>query len=167
MTEGRLGLALDALVEPCRDAAGDWSDVLARAGVLAPPGHKRNLSTPARKRPRRRRRRTLALTAVVLGALAFIATGFGRDVLVSLLGRVDVRFGASKSAPAIVRRDFADLSFGLPPRNAPNAIVDETRAVTSFDVDGRERTLWVAPTRRGWVLLGVRASLGRLLRPPS
>lgn len=155
MTERQLTLALDALVDPCLGVVGDWSEVLARAGATpAPESGQGLLALPRRRLRRRRRRLALALTACLLSALVLLATGFGRDALVSLLGRVDIEFGASRPAPAIVRRDFAVLSFGLPPRNAPNAIVDDTRAVTSFDIDGRERTLWVAPTRRGgfcWV----------------
>jgi hypothetical protein len=149
MTERELAVALDTLVDPCHGAAGDWSDVLARSGLSDAFGGARDRSASRERRSRTRRGLVLALTAGALAALVFLATGFGRDALVSLLGRIDVRFGTSKPAPAIVRREFADLSFGLPPRNAPGAIVDQTRAVTGFRIDGRERTLWVAPTRRG------------------
>jgi hypothetical protein len=148
MNRRQLTLALDDLVDPCLDASGDWADVLVRAGITTAPARRpRNARVPADWL--RSRRLAVALTAAVLVTLVFLATGFGRDVFVSLLGRIDINFGASKPAPALVRRDFASLTFGVPPALDPQAIASQTRAVTEFRIGGHRRTLWVAPTRRG------------------
>jgi hypothetical protein len=159
MSERALTLALDDLVDACLDASGDWDDVLARAGIGIAPS-KKTRGTTVRWPGRRSRRLTLALAAAALGVLVFLATGFGRDALVSLLGRIDINFGASKPAPALVRRDFASLTFGAPPSMDPQAIANQARAVTEFNIGGRRRTLWVAPTRRGGFCWQIEKYLG-------
>jgi hypothetical protein len=151
VSERELILAFDELVGPCLDAEPDWDDVIHRSSTadgLETATDGRAVETRRRARFRLSRMRVL-VTALILGGLVFIATGFGRDALISLLGRIDIDFGRGKPAPALVRRQFAALSFGLPPQMAPQAISTQARTVTTFRVEGRSHTLWVAPTRSG------------------
>jgi hypothetical protein len=135
---------LDELVPAFEDEYGDWDDVLARAGVertAAPPPE-----------PRRRRRRGVTALAIAIALLvALLATpAFGlRDAVLDLIGRIDVTFAEAPRAPERVVREFEDLGLGAPPRLAPQAVAGETRRVGTLRVRGRERTLWVAPTRNG------------------
>jgi hypothetical protein len=138
MTEGELTAALDVLVDRCDDD-GDWADVLGRAGLALSP-HSRRRATP-------RRIGIVALAAVLLGVV-LVATGFARDAL-SLLGRIDVDFGSSDPAPDVVRWRFEDLAIGAPPGFAPSKIASEARTVGNLRANGKLRTIWVAPTRRG------------------
>ncbi|MBA3375590.1 MAG: hypothetical protein H0U00_07225 [Actinobacteria bacterium] len=76
------------------------------------------------------------------------AFGIG-GLLLDLIGRTNVPFTRGKSAPLEIKRDFFDLSLHASPRMAPQAMASQARRVGVFHVRGRERVLYVAPTRRG------------------
>ena len=121
----------------------NWAEVLDRA-----QGRRRALS---------RRRLLIALALLGLLVAVLLATpAFGvRSLILDLFGRTNIAFKATKPAPTIVLRQFAELGVGAPPSMAPQAIVSEARTVTTFHVNGKSHTLWVAPTRRGgfcWTL---------------
>ena len=121
----------------------NWSEVIRRA-----QGRRHAL-------PRRRLLVALALLGLLVAVL--LATpAFGvRQAIIDLFGRMNVPFAATKPAPVVVRREFADLGVGAPPSMAPQAIISESRTVTTFHVAGKNHTLWVAPTRPGgfcWTL---------------
>jgi hypothetical protein len=154
-----LDRALDELVERCDSAHGDWDDVLRRAGVEA--ASQAVLARAPVCRPRLRlhhRRLVLALALFGLLLTVLLATpAFGvRHLILDVLGgRTNIPFHTTKPAPALVRREFANLTFGAPPSMDPQAIISESRTVASFRVGGKPHTLWVAPTRRGgfcWVM---------------
>jgi hypothetical protein len=148
MTERVVDGLLDHLVAPVVEH-GDWEDVLRRAGVATEPAAP--ISRPGANRSARRRR-ALALALLLVGAgIGLLATpAFGlRERVLALLGRTDVRFESRQTAPSVVRYRFADLGLGAPPGMAPNAIASQTRRVGTLLVNGTQRTLWVAPTRRG------------------
>jgi len=165
VTESELTTALDVLVDRCDDEHGDWADVLGRAGLVLEPAAGGALAVLPRSRRRTTQRRIglVALAAVLLG-VALVATGFARDAL-SLLGRIDVDFRSSEPAPEVVRWGFANLATGeppgfAPPGFAPRAIASQARTVGTLRVDGQNRTIWVAPTRRGGFCYAVEDSLG-------
>jgi hypothetical protein len=137
MSELLLGEGLDRLVPPV-DERADWDDVLRRSGVVA-----------RRRRPRRRA--LLALAAVLVLTIGVLATpAFGvQRLLLDLLGRKNVSFANSASAPNVVKKQFLDLSLGAPPSLSPEVIASQARVVATFSVAGHPRKLWVAPTRRG------------------
>jgi len=167
MSERELTAALDVLVDRCDDEYGDWSDVLGRAGVVLGPGVAGGavaVMPPPRRGRSARRVGLVALAAVLLAAVAFVSTGFGRDALSSLLGRIDVDFWRSERAPAVVRWRFEDLAIGAPPQIAPQAIPSQARTVGTLRIGGRERTLWVAPTKRGGFCFEVERSWGGCMR---
>lgn len=159
MTERELTAALDALVDPCEGAHGDWQDVLGRAGVAA--------RDPQRRPSRARRVGVVAFAALALVVVAVVSTGFGRDALSSLLGRIHVDFWSSDPAPQPARWWFEDLAIGSPPRVAPQAIVSQARTVGTLHIRGKERTLWVVPTRRGGFCYMAEKSFGGCQNRPS
>lgn len=129
MSETPLSQALDQLVTVPADAFGDWDDVLSRAGV------------------RTVGRRTAIAATVAIGVVVLFATpAFG--LLRDLISRIDVPFTGT-SAPLEIKQQFYDLSLGIPPTLAPEAIPSQARKVASFRVAGKTHVLWVAPTRRG------------------
>lgn len=132
-----LGEGLDRLV-PAVHEDGDWDDVLRRTGVAA-----------RRRRPRRRA--LIALAAVLASTIGVLATpAFGvQRLLLDLLGRKNVSFANSRSAPNVVKKQFLDLSLGAPPTLSPEVIASRARVVATFTISGHPRKLWVAPTRRG------------------
>jgi len=164
MTERELTAALDTLVDRCDTEYGDWPDVLRRAGVTlqATVAHGRSRTAIRVHRPAGRALRIglVVLVTVVLAALVLVSTGFGRDVLRSLAGRIDADFGASDSAPAVVRWRFEDLAIGAPPSFAPQAVASQARTVGTLLIRGRERTLWVTPTKQGGFCFEVEESYG-------
>jgi hypothetical protein len=144
---------LDALVDPCLDERGDWADVLQRATV-----------TPTAAIPRRRIRVVVAVAALSL-VILFATPAFGlRGALLDAIGRTDVPFVESKSAPPVVQREFEELSVGAPPGMDPRVIAGETRKVGTLPVGGRPRALWVAPTALGGFCYTLEHSGGGCLR---
>ena len=137
-----LDRALDELIPAFTDESLDWDDVLDRSQR----GQVRRLSTV-----QRHPRRVVVLFAVVLGMVALLATpAFGvQGYLLHLLGRHNVSFANSKSAPNVIKKEFLDLPIGAPPGMSPRIQAAQTRAVARFSVSGRPRTLWVAPTTAG------------------
>ena len=113
MSDALLFERLDELVDDCAGARGDWDDVLRRAENAA------RLTAP-RRRLRRPSRRVLAWGVAVASLLViFFATpAFG--LLRNWIGRKDVPF-TGKTAPFVVKRNFADMSIGSPPGMAPPA----------------------------------------------
>jgi hypothetical protein len=133
--------ALNDLVPSFADERPDWDDVVGRT---ARPTTRRVSSW--KRRPR------LLLAAVLLVLLvALLATpAFGvQGLVLDLLGRKNVSFAHSKSAPNEVKKQFQDLAIGAPPRWAPQVIAAQARVVETFSIGGHPRKLWVAPTRRG------------------
>jgi len=121
--------ALDRLAPP-QPFAGDWADVLTRAGLdaVAP-------SPPAW------RNRRWVLAAAIVGVIVVAVTAaftFGLPVL---------DFGQAQKAPPESRvvKNFAVLDQGAPPGMATDVIPNETRKVATFG----NATLWVAPTKQG------------------
>ena len=154
---------LDELVPVHEQEEPAWDDVLARAERLetasvfesvrpqatngaAPMGAGAVSSVAKRGRWWTRRRLVAAAIVAALLAVLFATPAFG--LLLDLIGRTNVPF-AGRSAPLEVKRDFFDLSLGLPPGIAPQAIASQTRKVGSFRTGDKTRVLWVAPTRDG------------------
>ena len=184
MTDRELTAAMSPLIDSCDDDFGDWADVLRRAQVTTvqhSDGGPARVHRPTRSGSAGRRRRVLlAVAAVLLAGLVLVSTGFGRNALQSLLGRIDVDFWRSEPAPSVVRWRFEDLAIGSPPSLVPQAIASEARTVGTLRVGGRTRTLWVAPTRKGGFCYeledsfggrrpgaGMRAALTRLSASPT
>lgn len=137
---------LDELVEDCGGAHGDWDDVLRRVEPAAPG---RGLWLP------RGRVLAWALALLALIVIFFATPAFG--LLKNWIGRKDVPF-TGKTAPFVVKRNFADMSIGSPPGMAPQAIAGQTRKVAVFHAFGRSFVLYLAPNRDGgfcWTLEGV------------
>jgi hypothetical protein len=138
--------ALELYAAPFDEEPADWDDVLRRAGIgdiLSP------LSAPRRRRFAWSRRRLIAaaVAAVLVALLATPALGLG-GLLLDLIGRTNVPFRQGKTAPFEVKRDFFDLTLFAPPGMGPQAIVEQTRKVGVFDIRGRTRVLYVAPTKK-------------------
>lgn len=127
--------ALELFVPPFEHPVDRWDEVAPSAAT----------------RPKRSWRRPALLAAAVALAATLIATpAFGiRGLLADLIGRIDVTFTSGRSAPLEIKRDFYDLGLGVPANLAPRAIPSQARRVASFTVNGRNHTLWVAPTRDG------------------
>lgn len=133
---------IDQLVDDCTDAHGNWNDVLRRSGVVLE-------STPAPRRSYRFANRRALVWAFVLASLLvilFATPAFG--LLRDWIGRKDVRFNG-KTAPYLVKRDFADQSIGIPKNMNPQVIASQSRRVASFPLFGKEAVVYVAPTRKG------------------
>ena len=116
---------LDELVPERGGEFGDWDEVLERAGV-------------------RRTRRAAVATVVVLAAIAVPAL-----VVAAVLSRTDVIFSHSKPAPNIVKKQFADLTLGAPPRFAVGVQAAKAREIGAFTIRGRRSHVWVAPAKEG------------------
>lgn len=107
------------------DLAGpDWGDVLRRS--------------------RRYQRRRVVLQACVVAALAVagVASAYA-------LGHPVIDFG--KAAPGGLREvdAFGSMQVGAPPGFAPGVLPNETRRIAAVRIDGKVRTLYVAPTKKG------------------
>lgn len=145
---GTVGGALELLVPPFDHDRGDWDEILRRVNEATPgPG-----AVSAQLAPRPGRvPRLLVIAAVVMLLLAalVVTPAFGlRSLIAGLFDRTDVPF-TGESAPFEVKRDFYDLSLGVPPSMAPQAIASQARRVATFRLGGKARVLWVAPTRDG------------------
>ena len=123
---------LDSLVPERTGEFGDWDDVLARAGV----GRE---EPAAPKAPRRG----------VIAALAVAAAIVVPALVAAVLTRTDVIFSDSKPAPNVIKKRFADLGFGSPPRFAVGVQAAKARDIGTFTIHGRRRSAWVAPARHG------------------
>jgi hypothetical protein len=150
VSEVALHQALHELVPDCSDASGNWDDVLRRSGIA-------NAAPEARAaRWTARRLIPVALVAAIVALLVAPGLGIGGRLL-DLIGRTDVPFTGAKSAPVDVKREFFDLSLGVPPEMGPQAIVSQARRVGVFRARGRTYVLHVAPTRGGgycWTFTG-------------
>lgn len=108
----------------------DWLDVERRAAERAPSA--------------RRRFRVVAIAAALvagLGVLAAPGWGVGYDV-------VDLFTG--DPAPAEVQQAVHGADVGAPEGMAPGIDASKTRKLLAIPLaDGRQATLWVAPTRSG------------------
>jgi hypothetical protein len=136
-----LATALNDIVPSFADEQPNWADVVARAG------RPRTRSAPSWKR----RPRLIAAAALLLLLVALLATpAFGiQGLVLDLLGRKNVSFVNSPSAPNEVKKQFQDLAIGAPARWAPEVIARQARVAATFSIAGHQRKLWVAPTRRG------------------
>lgn len=145
---GSVGDALELLVPPFSDDRGDWDEILRR--VNEPTSQARPSSAQLAPRPGRVPRRLVIAAVVMLLLAALVVTpAFGiRSLIAGLFDRTDVPF-TGESAPLEVKRDFYDLSLGVPPSMAPQAIASQARRVATFRLGGKDRVLWVAPTRDG------------------
>ena len=148
-----LELALDDLVPNFADEQPDW------AGVVARSERERHRS---RRPPWRRHPRRTAALAFALLLVALLATpAFGvQQYVLHLLGRKNVSFSASPSAPNVVKKQFLDLPLGAPKQFAPDVNAAEARVVATFSIGGRPRKLWVAPTRTGGYCYTFELSIG-------
>jgi hypothetical protein len=171
VTERELTVALDPLVDRCDGQYGDWPDVLRRAGVTlkatVAQDRPRGMLPAHRPVGRARRVGVVALATLILAAVVLVSTGFGRDALRSLVGRIDVEFGASEPAPAVVRWRFEDLAIGAPPSFAPDAIASQARTVGALRIGGKERALSVVPTRGGGFCFEIENSSGGCVPDPG
>jgi hypothetical protein len=137
-----LELALNDLVPTFAHEQLDWTDVLARS------------ARSTRRRPvpswRRHPRRTVAF-AFALVLIALLATpAFGvQGYVLHLLGRKNVSFTHSPTAPNVVKKQFLDLPIGAPSQWATPVQAAKARTVATFTIAGHPRKLWVAPTRKG------------------
>jgi hypothetical protein len=137
-----LELALNDLVPTFADEQPDWADVLARAVRST-----RRRSVPSwRRHPRRTV--ALAFALVLIALLATPALGVQGYVL-HLLGRKNVSFRHSPTAPNVVKKQFLDLPIGAPRQFSPQVKAAQTRVVATFSIAGHPRKLWVAPTTKG------------------
>jgi hypothetical protein len=142
---------LDQLVDNCAGARGDWNDVLGRSGIaVAPP--------PPRRRFASRRALVFAAVLAFLLVILFATPAFG--LLRDWIGRKDVRFNG-KTAPFVIKKEFADMSLGQPESWDPQVIASESRRVVVYKAFGKEYPLYVAPTRKGgfcWTIVGMGGS---------
>jgi hypothetical protein len=132
--------ALNNLIPGFADERPDWADVVARVGQNT------SAVSSLKQRPR-----LLAAAVLLLLLVALLATpAFGvQGFVLDLLGRKNVSFSHSKSAPNEVKKQFEDLVIGAPTRWAPEVIASQARMVGTFSIAGHPRKLWAAPTRRG------------------
>jgi hypothetical protein len=128
--------AIDRLV-PEPDSDGDWHAVLALADARRAD----------RTRVRSRTALAFVFVALAIGIPLLTTPAFG--LLVDLIERTNVVFDNSKPAPNLVKKEFADLAVGAPPRFAPGILAAQAREVGTFKAGGKTHALWVVPTRRG------------------
>jgi hypothetical protein len=144
--------ALNDLVPTFVDEHPDWADVVARSGTS-----RQRTSLVWRRHPRRAVGIAFALVLVAL--LATPAFGVQGYVL-HLLGRKDVSFSHSPSAPNVVKKQFLDLPIGAPRQFSPQVKAAQTRVVATFSIAGHPRKLWAAPTRQGGYCYTIELSFG-------
>jgi hypothetical protein len=136
-----LELALDDLVPSFSDQQPDWVDVVARSEQTP-----RSVRLTWRRHPRR----TLALAFALLLVVLLATPAFGvQGYVLHLLGRKNVSFTSSPSAPNLVKKQFLDLPIGAPQQWATPVQAAKARTVATFSIAGHPRRLWVAPTRKG------------------
>jgi hypothetical protein len=134
-----LDTALHDLVPTFADEQADWRDVVARSG-------KQPTSFAWRRHPRRAA--AIAFALVLIALLATPAFGVQGYVL-HLLGRKNVSFKSSPSAPNVVKKQFLDLPLGAPRQFSPQVEAAQARVIATFTIAGHSRKLWAAPTRQG------------------
>jgi hypothetical protein len=146
-----LDRALEELVPSFAGEQGDWHDVAARAGA------RRSTRGAWRRHPRR-----LVAGAGAGVLIALLATpAFGvQGYVLHLLGRKNVSFPSSPTAPNVVKKQFLDLPVGAPQQFGVQVEAAQTRLVATFPVAGRRRKLWVAPTRAGGYCYTFESSFG-------
>jgi hypothetical protein len=138
-----LQLALDDLVPSFADDEPDWADVIERSRRPRRAPSVR-LGSPAHPR------RTLALAFALLLVVLLATPAFGvQSYVLHLLGRKNVSFGNSPSAPNVVKKQFLDLPIGAPTQWATPVQAAKARTVATFSIAGHPRKLWVAPTAKG------------------
>jgi hypothetical protein len=147
----RIASTMNDLVPSFADERPDWHDVVARAGQT------NRVASSWTRRPR-----LLVAAVLLLVLVALLATpAFGvQGLVLNLLGRKNVSFSNSKSAPNEVKKEFQDLTIGAPARWATQVIAAQARAVETFSINGHPRKLWVAPTRRGGYCYTFESSFG-------
>jgi hypothetical protein len=130
---------------------GDWNAVLADAKAVPSRAKKKWTFPRARFAGWRRRPRRTVAVALALALIALLATpAFGvQGYVLRLLGRKNVSFINSPSAPNVVKKQFLDLPLGAPRQFSPQVKAAQTRVVATFSIAGHQRKLWVAPTRPG------------------
>jgi hypothetical protein len=135
--------ALDDLVPSFADRQADWEDVVARSERPS----ERKLRTPGRPT---HPRRVLALVAAIVLVVLLATPAFGlQGYVLHLLGRKNVSFVNSPSAPNLVKKRFLDLPIGAPSRWATPVEAAKARTVATFTIAGHPRKLWVVPTTKG------------------
>jgi hypothetical protein len=128
---------------------GDEPELLAIADAIAATQSARRL------RPAGRRRVALAVAAALAIVVAAPALGLHRTL---------VSFFESEPAPERTQIEFARMGIAAPVGLGPNVIHEETRRVLERELDGKLRSLYVAPTRSGgfcWLWEGRMGSCGR------
>ena len=134
--------ALELLVPSFDDDGGSWEEIVRRADSQPTTARRSHL------RPSRRKL-LLALAALILVVL-FATPAFGLQQLVlDLIGRKNVSFQKAPAAPNRIKKQFADLGIGSPPRYVLHVLAGQARNAGSLSVDGKKQTLWVAPTKGG------------------
>jgi hypothetical protein len=143
--------ALNDLIPSFADEPPDWADVVDRVG------QSKSAVSSLKQRPR-----LLFAALLLLLVVALLATpAFGvQGLVLDLLGRKNVSFVNSKSAPNEIKKQFLDLAIGAPGLWTPQVIASQARVVATFSVAGHPRKLWVAPTRRGGYCFTFERSFG-------
>lgn len=99
--------------------------------------------------PRRRRLVVAMATVVIVGALiATPALGL-QNAILDLFGRSDVEFAQAPPAASVIKREFAEMTSGAPKGMNPNVLPGQTKLAATFNVEGGQRRVWVAPTAGG------------------
>jgi hypothetical protein len=140
--------ALDLLVPPFEADTGNWDEIIRRADSAPQPSASELL--PSGPHRFRGRRGFLLAAAVVLLIVLFATPAFGLQHLVlDLIGRKNVTFSKAAPAPNEIKKQFADLGIGAPPRNALHVLAGQARNAGTLSVNGKQATLWIAPTKDG------------------
>ena len=88
-------------------------------------------------------------TVVIVGALiATPALGL-QNAILDLFGRSDVEFAQAPPAASVIKREFAEMTSGAPKGMNPNVLPGQTKLAATFNVEGGQRRVWVAPTAGG------------------
>ena len=131
---------------------GGEPELLAIADAIA------TTQTARRLRPARRR---LILAAAAALAIVVAAPALG-------LHRTIVNFFESEPAPERTQIDFARMGIAAPAGLGPNLLHGEARKILERELEGKRRSLYVAPTRSGgfcWTWSGMVSSCGRANDP--
>jgi hypothetical protein len=102
----------------------DWTDVLRRS------------------RRATRRLRVLQVTASLAAVTAGVASAYA-------LGHPVIDFGKAQHAGTRQVNEFGSMEVVAPRGMAPGVLPHQTRLITSIRIDGKVRTLFVAPTKQG------------------
>lgn len=146
MRKRRMSLRMIAATNPVPDSAGpdlvsgEWSEGVLR-DILAQPST--NDANDSAFRGRRTNRRRWALVPAVLMVLGLgVSSAFG-------LHRQVIDFFGSEPAPTRLQKEFGALEVASPGGSGPELIPNGARKVIEAELQGRRRTLWVAPTTSG------------------